>query len=476
MTEPACPSPLTSRFCRMDLERLVSALEPLEVIGRPAAEVRDLAYDARTVTPGALFFAVPGERADGHDFAGQAVEAGAVALVVERPLELPLPQVVVANSRAAMAPAADVFFGEPTRELDVVGVTGTSGKTTTSFLLFAILAAAGRRPGLLGTVEARIGGERRGVVRTTPEAIDLQRLFREMLDAGDRSCAMEASSHASVLHRLDRVRFAALVFTNLSHDHLDFHGDLESYFGAKRRLFFAEPRPLAVVNVGDEYGQRLARELPEAVTFSVEDASALDGIDLRLRGRFNVENALGALCAARALGIEDEAIRRGLESVGGVPGRFESVDVGQPFHVIVDYAHKPDALANVLRASRELADGKRVIVVVGAGGDRDRAKRAPMGRLAAELADVAIVTSDNPRSEDPETIAAEMVSGTNGQVEVELERTAAIVRAIGLANPGDVVLIAGKGAEQGQEFADRTVPFDDREAAKEALRALGEGT
>lgn len=456
----------------MDLERLVTALEPLEVVGSPAVEVRDLAYDARAVTPGVLFFAVPGERADGHDFAAVAVEAGAVGLVVERRLELPVPQVVVADSRAAMAPAADVFFGEPTRELEVVGVTGTSGKTTTSFLLFAILAAAGRRPGLLGTVEARVGGERRGVVRTTPEAIDLQRLFREMLDAGDRSCAMEASSHASVLHRLDRVRFAALVFTNLSHDHLDFHGDLESYFEAKRRLFFAEPRPLAIVNIGDEHGRRLARELPDAVTFSADEAASLDGIELRLRGRFNVENALGALCAARALGIGDDAIKRGLESVRGVPGRFESVDAGQPFHVIVDYAHKPDALANVLRAARELADGKRVICVVGAGGDRDRAKRAPMGRLASELADVAIVTSDNPRSEDPEAIAAEIMAGANGAAEVELDRAAAIARAIGLARPGDVVLIAGKGAEQGQEFADRTVPFDDREAAKEALKAM----
>jgi len=456
----------------MDLERIVTALEPSQVLGSPAVEVRDLAYDARAVTPGALFFAVPGEHADGHDFAGAAVEAGAVAVVAERELALPVPQVVVADARAAMAPAADVFFGEPTRELEVVGVTGTSGKTTTSFLLFAILAAAGRRPGLLGTIEARVGGERRGVVRTTPEAIDLQRLFREMLDAGDRSCAMEASSHASVLHRLDRVRFRVLVFTNLSHEHLDFHGDLASYFEAKRRLFFAEPQPIAVVNVGDEYGRRLAQELPEAITFSADEASALSRIDLRLRGRFNVENALGALCAARALGIGDEAIRRGLESVRGVPGRFESVDAGQPFHVIVDYAHKPDALANVLRAARELAHGKRVICVLGAGGDRDRAKRAPMGRLASELADVAIVTTDNPRSEDPATIAAEILAGANGAARVELDRAAAIARAIELARPGDVVVIAGRGAEQGQEFADRTVPFDDRESAKEALRAL----
>jgi UDP-N-acetylmuramoyl-L-alanyl-D-glutamate--2,6-diaminopimelate ligase len=454
----------------MDLERLVAALEPVEVLGGLSVEVRDLAYDARGVTPGALFFAVPGERADGHDFAAEAVERGAVALVVERRLDLPVPQVVVRGTRAAMAPAADVFFGEPTRELEVVGVTGTSGKTTTSFLLFAILAAAGRRPGLLGTVEARVGGERRGVVRTTPEAIDLQRVFREMLDAGDRSCAMEASSHASVLHRLDRVRFAVLIFTNLSQDHLDFHGDMEAYFEAKRRLFHVEPRPVAVVNVGDEHGRRLAEELPDAVTFSADDAGALDGIALRLRGRFNVENALGALTAARALGIDEDAIRQGLESVRGVPGRFESVDAGQPFHVIVDYAHKPDALEKVLRAARDLAGENRVVCVVGAGGDRDRGKRAVMGRLASDLADVVIVTSDNPRSEDPEAIAAEIVSGAEGEVEVELDRAAAIGRAVELARPGDVVLIAGKGAEQGQEFADRTVPFDDREAAKDALR------
>jgi UDP-N-acetylmuramoyl-L-alanyl-D-glutamate--2,6-diaminopimelate ligase len=456
----------------MDLERLVAALDPAEVHGSPAVDVRDLSYDARAVTPGSLFFAVPGARVDGHDFAAEAVERGAVALVVERVLDLPVPQVVVRDSRAAMAPAADVFFGEPTRELEVVGVTGTSGKTTTSHLLFAILAAAGRRPGLLGTVEARVGGERRGVVRTTPEAIDLQRLFREMLEAGDRSCAMEASSHASVLRRLDRVRFAVLVFTNLSRDHLDFHGDMESYFEAKRRLFLVDPPPVAVVNVGDPYGRRLADELPNATTFGPDDAAALDGIDLKLRGRFNVENALGALFAARALGIGEEAIRRGLESVKGVPGRFESVDAGQPFHVIVDYSHKPDALEKVLRAARGLAAGNRVICVVGAGGDRDRGKRPAMGRLASELADVAIVTSDNPRSEDPEAIAAEIVSGATGDVEVELDRAAAIARAVELARAGDVVVIAGKGAEQGQEFADRTVPFDDRHAAKEALQAL----
>jgi len=479
----------------MKLERLAAALDVVEAPASGSIDIVDLVYDARQATPGSLFFCVPGERADGHDFAPQAVENGAVGLVVERRLALEVPQIVVRDARAAMAPAADAFFGRPTEELEVAAVTGTSGKTTTSFLLFAILAAAKRRPGLLGTVEARVGGERRGVKRTTPEAIELQRLFREMLDAGDRSCAMEASSHASELHRLDHVRMRTLIFTNLSQDHLDFHGDMESYFQAKRRLFFVEPRPRAILNVGDEYGRRLAAELPDAITFSYdENARDLDGIDLKLRGRFNVENALGALHAARALGIDDAAIKTGIESVRGVPGRFEAVDEGQPFHVIVDYAHKPGALENVLHAARDLAGGNRVIVVVGAGGDRDRGKRPLMGRIATELADLTIVTSDNPRSEDPQQIITEIVVGTTGprppqaagssgraaaawppplpaNVEVEVDRATAIARAIGQAGDGDVVLIAGKGAEQGQEYAGRTIPFDDREAARDVLAA-----
>jgi len=458
----------------MDLERLVAALGAIEVVGRAPVDVLDLAYDARSVVPGSVFFCVPGARADGHDFAAEAVERGAVALVVERPLDVGVPQVVVVDARAAMAVAADELFDHPTAELEVVGITGTSGKTTTAFLVFAILAAAGRRPGLLGTVEARVGGERRGVQRTTPEAIDLQRIFREMLDAGDRSCAMEASSHASALHRLDRVRFAALVFTNLSRDHLDFHGDMESYFQAKRRLF-VEGRPPAAINVGDEFGRRLAAELPDALTYGfAADAAvgpdALDGVELKLRGRFNIENALGAFAAARLLGIDDAAIVRGLESVRGVPGRFEAVDEGQAFTVIVDYAHKPDALEKVLQAARELAQG-RVLVVVGAGGDRDRGKRPEMGRIASELADVVIVTSDNPRTDDPGAIIDEIVAGAVGSVDVEPERADAIARAIELAQEGDVVVIAGKGAEQGQQLADRTVPFDDREAARQALRS-----
>jgi len=459
----------------MDLERLVAAMGAVDVVARAPVAVRELAYATDSVTPGVLFFCVRGEHVDGHDFAAEAVRRGAVALVVERPLELPVPQLVVPDSRVAMAPAAAAFFGEPTHELDVVGVTGTNGKTTTTFLLYAILAAAGRRPGLIGTIEARVGGERRGIRRTTPEAIDLQRLFREMVDAGDRSAAMEASSHASALHRLDCTRFAVLVFTNLSHEHLDFHADMEDYFQAKRRLFLSGAP--AAVNVGDAYGRRLAGGLPDALTFGVVDGAAvgpaeLEGVDLKLRGRFNVENALGAIAAARLLGLDRDAVVRGLESVRGVPGRFESIDEGQPFDVIVDYAHKPLALESVLRAARELANG-RVICVFGCGGDRDRDKRPQMGRIAAELADVVIVTNDNPRSEDPQSIIDAIVAGAGDAAEVEQDRAAAITRAVELAGPGDVVVIAGKGAEQGQEFANRTVPFDDRDAAREALRTLG---
>jgi UDP-N-acetylmuramoyl-L-alanyl-D-glutamate--2,6-diaminopimelate ligase len=457
----------------MQLERVIAALAPKDVVGRAPVELSDLAYDARAVQPGALFFCVPGGRFDGHDFADRAVARGAAAVVVERPLELDVPQVLVESTRRAMAQAAVEFFGDPTAELQVVGVTGTNGKTTTAHLLHAILTAAGRRPGLLGTVETRVGDQRRPAVRTTAEAIDLQRTFREMLDAGNLSCAMEATSHGSELHRLDGVRFAALVFTNLTQDHLDFHGTMERYFDAKRRLF--RPEIPAAVNVGDEHGRRLAAELPHALTYGFADDAqigpdALEGVDLRLRGRFNVENALGALAAAQLLGIDRATAVAGLESVSAVPGRFEEVAEGQPFTVLVDYAHTPDALANVLNTARGL--GGRVLCVFGAGGDRDREKRPQMGRVASELADVAIVTSDNPRSEEPQAIIEEVVAGAGANVVVEPDRRRAIERALDDARAGDVVVIAGKGHEQGQEFADRTLPFDDREVAREALRRL----
>jgi UDP-N-acetylmuramoyl-L-alanyl-D-glutamate--2,6-diaminopimelate ligase len=477
----------------MELDALIRALAPSEIVGRRPVEILDLAYDTRAVRAGALFFCVRGERIDRHDLAAEAVAAGAAALVVERRLELDVPQLVVPDARPAMAVAADAFFGEPTRALEVAGVTGTNGKTTTAFLLHAVLEAAGRRPGLLGTVEARVGGKIRPVVRTTPEAIDLQRTFREMLDAGDRSVALEASSHASELHRLDRVRFDALVFTNLSRDHLDFHGDMESYFQAKRRLFAGAAAPPAAVNVGDPYGRRLAAELDAArraplVTFGLAADAEIrperlelgtsgirmtaGGIELasRLRGRFNAENILGVVAAATLLDVDEDAVTEGVAALAGVPGRFEAVDEGQPFAVIVDYSHKPGALESVLEAARELTDG-RVLVVFGAGGDRDRGKRPLMGNVAARLADVVVVTSDNPRGEEPLAIIEDILQGSGTDVEVDPDRRSAIGRAIELAEPGDVVVIAGKGHEQGQEVAGETLPFDDREVAREALRA-----
>jgi UDP-N-acetylmuramoyl-L-alanyl-D-glutamate--2,6-diaminopimelate ligase len=452
-------------------------------------EVADLAYDARAVGPGTLFFCVQGFKIDGHDFAPRAVERGAVALVVERPLALGVPEVVVPSARAAMAPAAAAFHGDPTARLDVVGVTGTNGKTTTAFLVRGLLQAASRQTGLLGTVTSVIGGEERPVVRTTPEAIELQRDFAEMVAGGDCACAMEVSSHALALHRADAIHWAVAVFTNLTQDHLDFHPTMEDYFVAKRRLFEAGPRT-AVVNVDDAYGRRLADDLDDPVTFGIDSADAalratdvetaltgsrfrVAGLELRtpLPGRFNVLNVLGAVAAARALDVADDVIAEALSRAGRVPGRFEPVDAGQPFAVLVDYAHTPDSLENVLRAARDLTDG-RVIVVFGAGGDRDRGKRPLMGRAARALADRVVVTSDNPRSEDPEAIIAQILDGTGEGPEVEalVDRREAIARAVELAGAGDVVVIAGKGHEQGQEFEDgRKVPFDDVTVAREAL-------
>jgi UDP-N-acetylmuramoyl-L-alanyl-D-glutamate--2,6-diaminopimelate ligase len=423
-------------------------------------EIRDLAYDTRAVRPGALFFCIRGANCDGHELAAEAVERGAVALVVERRLDLDVPQQVVPSVRDAMGPAAAAFFGEPSRALDVVAVTGTNGKTTTAFLLHAILDEAGQRPALLTNIRRIVGGEERPTGLNTPESIDLQRLFREMLDAGDQTCVMEATSIAGAMGRLAGTRFAALVFTNLTQDHLDFHGTMDEYYAAKRALF--EQADLAVVNVGDEWGRRLAKELPSAVTFTPDDEV---GVDLKLRGRFNRANAAGAIGTARALGISEDAIRRGVESVVGVPGRFETVEAGQPFTVIVDYAHTPDSLENVLRTARELAEG-RLIAVFGAGGDRDREKRPLMGRVAATLADRAIVTTDNPRSEDPQAIAEQVAGGT---LEIVLDRGDAIRRALADAAPGDVVVIAGKGAETKMEIAGSFVAFDDKTVAREAL-------
>ncbi len=507
----------------MRLEQLTVALSPRAEVhldhAAGAVEIAGLAYDSRAVRPGSLFFCVSGLRADGHAFAPQAVAHGAAALVVERPLGLGVPEVRVDSARAAMAPIAARFYGEPARELAVVGVTGTNGKTTTSYLLRALLEASGRQCGLLGTVKSVIGGHEREVVRTTPEAIDLQADLRAMLDGGDRACVMEVSSHALELGRAGAIPFAAAVFTNLTQDHLDFHPTMEHYFAAKRLLFLpdreGEPPGVSVVNVDDPYGARLARDLPAAVTFAVEApahyrASAVrcdfEGcrftlstpagareVALPMPGRFNVSNALAAVSTAHALGSELDLLVAALERGVRVPGRFEPVDAGQDFAVLVDYAHTPDSLENVLAAARELArqgEGAagrgaagegRVICVFGAGGDRDRGKRPQMGEIAARLADVVLVTSDNPRSEDPEQIIAEIldgaraVEGTNGEplpvhVRSLSDRRAAIAEAVAAGARGDVVVIAGKGHEQGQELEQgRKIPFDDVSVAREAL-------
>ena len=481
----------------MELDALIGALAPGDVIGRRSVEILGLAYDARRVRDGTLFFCVPGARVDGHDLAAEAVAAGAAALVVERPVDSAVPQLVVESARASMAVAADVFFGAPTERLVVAGVTGTNGKTTTSYLLRAILEADGRQTGLVGTVEWVVGGASRAAPHTTPEAIDLQRLFREMLDAGDEAVALEASSHASHYRRLDRVRFDALVFTNLTQDHLDLHGDMEAYFLAKRQLFTGIVPPPAAVNVGDPYGRRLAEELATAhraplVSYGLRPEAEVraEGVELGPRGSsftaagiavetpllgiFNVENVLGAVAAALLLDLDEEAITQGVSAVAGVPGRFEGVDEGQDFAVVVDYAHTPGALENVLQAARPLGDG-RLTVVFGAGGDRDRDKRARMGEVARTLADTVVVTSDNPRSEDPLAIVEAILRGAGTDVEVDPDRRSAIEGALTAAGAGDVVVIAGKGHEQGQEIAGVVHPFDDREVAREVLRRRRDG-
>jgi UDP-N-acetylmuramoyl-L-alanyl-D-glutamate--2,6-diaminopimelate ligase len=487
------------------------------VAGDADVEIADLAYASGRARPRTLFFCVRGMTSDGHAFAPDAVERGAAALVVDHELDLPVPQVVVADVRAAMAPLAVRFFGDPTAKLTVAGITGTNGKTTTAFLLHGILEADGRQTGLLGTVKRIVGGREEEVVRTTPEAIDLQATFRRMLDGGDAACVLEVSSHALALGRSDGIAFDVKVFTNLTQDHLDFHSGMEDYFAAKRTLFFSgeeagasspgtsHPPGAAVVNVDDDYGRRLAMELRESdqelLTFSAAGGEAdlraeevrfdaggarfrcvtpdtAADVQMPLPGHFNVENALAALAAASVLGIPVERSAAALSAAERVPGRFEPVDEGQPFTVLVDYAHTPDSLDNVLRAARLLTGG-RLICVFGCGGDRDREKRPRMGRIGAELSDVCVVTSDNPRSEDPEAIIAEILEGIpeRGRVEVEPDRRAAIALALDAARPGDTVVIAGKGHEQGQEFDQgRKIPFDDREVAREELRRLRTAT
>jgi UDP-N-acetylmuramoyl-L-alanyl-D-glutamate--2,6-diaminopimelate ligase len=486
----------------MELRELLAGADVIEIVGDSEIDITGLAYDSRRAEPGTLFFAYTGQTVDGHAYAQAAVDAGAVAVALERDVELP-PFVVkaqVADARAAMAHAAVRFYGDPTSELDVVGITGTNGKTTTAFLTRQILERAGIQTGLLGTVKRIVGGIEEPVERTTPEAIDLQATFRRMVELGDRACAMEVSSHALALNRADGIRFRAAAFTNLTQDHLDFHTDMEDYFQAKRRLFVAAGAERHVVNLDDPYGERLIAEL-DCVTFSAAGAAGADyratelafdargsrfrclgpdgevEVSLPLPGTFNVANALCAIASAAALGVGLDRAAEALAEADRVPGRFEPVEEGQPFAVLVDYAHTPDSLRNVLEAARDLtAPDRRLIVVFGAVGDRDRDKRPLMGEMAAAGADLAVVTSDNPRSEEPRAIVDEILAGMpsgGAEIEVEPDRRAAIAAAIEAAREGDTVVIAGKGHEQGQEFeGGRKIPFDDRDVAREELRRV----
>ncbi len=496
----------------MKLSELLEGVAGATVRGDPATGIRGLAYHTRDVADGTLFFCVPGSTHDGHAFAAAAVEAGAAALVCERDTGQPVAQVIVPSVRRAMALMAARWYGHPSLALRVAGVTGTNGKTTTAHLLAGVFAAAGLPSGLLGTVVNRIGGEEHAVALTTAESLDLQRMLAEMVAAGDKACAFEVSSHALAQDRAAGVDFDAVVFSNLTRDHLDYHKDLDDYYAAKRRLFLPDERrngeAVAVINVGDEFGARLAGECRSIYGDALWTCAIVEGpgagadviardldlradgsaftlvcprleleerVTLRLAARFNVENALAAAAAGLALALQPRAILSGLSVTEGVPGRFQAVRAGQPFSVVVDYSHTPDSLENALLAARAVTDG-RVLVVFGCGGDRDRGKRPLMGAIAARLADRSVVTSDNPRSEEPLAIIDEIVAGVPderaGTVVVEPDRRRAIRIALAEALPGDTVVIAGKGHEQGQTFGDRRIPFDDRTVADEELGQL----
>ena len=477
----------------MPLSAAAAAVPGSQMRGEASAPVDEVAFDSRQVVPGALFFCVRGATADGHDFAEEAVRAGASALAVERWLDLGVPQILVPSVRQAMGPMSAVVLGDPARSMTIVGVTGTNGKTTIVHLLDAVFRAAGHRTGAIGTVGAHVAGEPVPIARTTPEAPDLQRLLRRMRDAGVTTVAMEVSSHALDQGRVGGLLFDAAVFTNLSQDHLDHHGSMESYFAAKASLFTDNRTKQAVVNLDDPWGRRLL-DLPVPVTtFGLDPAADVHAEDVRtrtgglsfrvggrevtssLRGGFNVSNCLAAIATSELVGIDPDDAIRGLATAGQVSGRMEPVDAGQEFLVVVDYAHTPDSIRTVLAAARPLATG-RVIVVFGCGGDRDRAKRFPMGAAATEGADLTVITTDNPRSEDPLDIIAEVERGAaegGGRYVVEPDRRAAIRLAVSHAHPGDVVVIAGKGHEAEQELADRTIPFDDRVVVRAELEALG---
>jgi UDP-N-acetylmuramoyl-L-alanyl-D-glutamate--2,6-diaminopimelate ligase len=493
----------------MKMEQLAGLLLTARLEGDGNVSVSSLETDSRQVKPGALFICLPGHTVDGHDFAAEAVERGAVAIVAERRLDVGVPQLIVPESRLAMAVLADAFYDHPSDKMKLIGVTGTNGKTTTTYLIERILLDAGRKAGVIGTIEMRYAGLTVPVSGTTPEALELQKRLADMARAGTEYCAMEVSSHALEQGRVKGCKFRTAIFTNLTQDHLDYHVTMERYKAAKGLLFArlgngypasAEERSYAVLNADDEASETFRRlTAAETITYGIDcdaDVRASNiritsqgtsfhvrtfrgeaDVTLRMVGKFNVYNALAALTAGLIEGLELGAIIRSLESVPGVPGRVEAVSAGQPFAVIVDYAHTPDGLENVLKAVKEFAEG-RVICVFGCGGDRDRTKRPIMARIAGQYADYVIATSDNPRTEDPERILDDVEEGfrSSGVGKSRYERIAdrrlAIQKAVEMASPGDVVLIAGKGHETYQIVGGVTHPFDDRLVAQEAIRGL----
>lgn len=505
------PAPLAAL-----LDALAAAGIPAHVQGDPAVTIEDIAYDSRKVAPDGLFVALRGAATDGHRYIPQALDRGAVAALTEEPVVDPRLRcdVVVPDSRAALAQVAAAFYGEPSRRLGLVGVTGTKGKTTTSFLIEALLAVAGHETGLIGTVDLKVGPRRwpNPVHQTTPESLDVQRFLAEMVAAGVDWAVLETSSHALETHRVDRCLYDVAVVTNVTHEHLDFHGTYENYLAAKAKLLdrFApegvKGRPRAAfLNLDDpgaaslrgrargvpEYTYGLGpacdvraeapAESPAGLRFTLRSPWGDGDLALPLLGRFNVYNALAATAVALALGVPLAAVARSLAAFGGVPGRLQRIDEGQPFLVVVDYAHNPDSLEQVLRLLRALARG-RLIAVFGSAGDRDRAKRAMMGRVCAALADYGIFTDEDPRTEDRAAILAEIGAGAAAagwvagrDYETIPDRPAALARACDLAGPGDVVLLAGKGHENSIEYDGYSIPWDEAAAAREALRALGYG-
>jgi UDP-N-acetylmuramoyl-L-alanyl-D-glutamate--2,6-diaminopimelate ligase len=482
------------------LAELAALLPGATLAGDPAVEISAVVHDSRHAGPGALFVAIRGLVTDGNRFVEAARKKGAAAVASEGPPLPGVPWLQVGDAREALAVLSAAVLGHPAERLELVGVTGTNGKTTTTYLIDAALRAAGEKTGLIGTVEYRVGDRLVEASRTTPESSDLQALFRQMADAGCRRVVMEVSSHSLVLKRVHGCPFKVAVFTNLTRDHLDFHGDMESYFAAKRILFDTLLREdgHAVVNRDDDHADELvgtARgrvwtySLHAPADVAVEEVTlSLEGTRIRalapvgpleittpLVGRFNVQNVLAALTAGIALGLPGDVLVRGLGSLRGVPGRLERVVAGQDFTVLVDYAHTDDALKNVLETVRELRP-RRLITVFGCGGDRDRTKRPLMGAVASRLSDVVILTSDNPRSEPPEAILEEIRRGVPpsraGDTYVIADRRDAIAKALEMGREGVVVLIAGKGHETYQVLRDRTVPFDDRQVARDILHRL----